>query len=44
MGVTVSIFADAFRAALELRAKGAQLPHETEAAYGDDGPDARPAD
>ena len=40
---TVSIFADAFRAALELRAKGAPLPHETEAAYGDDGPDVQPA-
>ncbi len=40
---TVSIFADSLRAALELRAKGAPLPHDTEAAYGDDGPDARPA-
>ena len=30
----VSIFADSFHAALELRAQGRALPHETEAAYG----------
>jgi len=30
----VSIFADSFHAALELRAQGKELPHETEAAYG----------
>jgi glutamate-1-semialdehyde 2,1-aminomutase len=29
----VSIFADSFHAALELRARGRELPHETEAAY-----------
>ncbi|MFH1474581.1 MAG: aspartate aminotransferase family protein [Chloroflexota bacterium] len=36
----VSIFADSFRAALELRAQGKELPHETEAAYGAAGPAA----
>jgi hypothetical protein len=30
----VSIFADSFHTALDLRARGAALPHETEAAYG----------
>jgi glutamate-1-semialdehyde 2,1-aminomutase len=30
----VSIFADSFHAALDLRARGSELPHETEAAYG----------
>jgi len=30
----VSIFAASFHAALELRARGQELPHETEAAYG----------
>jgi glutamate-1-semialdehyde 2,1-aminomutase len=32
----VTIFEDSLHAALELRAKGQPLPHETEAAYGDD--------
>jgi len=37
----VSIFADSFHAALDLRARGQELPHETEAAYASaDGPAA----